>query len=260
MFSICVERLYLSKNEDKLNKIIRTFEFSEIFDTRPIYIAIDKENTYIERKYLMTIDVEMPPEPEPTPGPTTNPTTDVTTDTENNVVGDEPESGDTASAENYTHIQVMSFNFYFPKNLEPSSGACESFGNPSMMSYTLKVANGRMNEGNRSLFGILLDGGEDESAEPYELAPFSSELITGETANIMSLKFRWTTEMGVMADREWRNSTVCSLLGKTRSNFTYMLSNFYFKWTDASQPGYDPDTKQSTFSGDTEATNISISY
>ena len=115
MFAICVERLYMYNEETNLNRKISTFEFSEIYDARPIYLQVktddaesgtDLKYTYIEKKLASS----------------------------SRQPGGQDEEG-------YTFVQTITFEMYFPYKDDPSEKACEAFANAKSMSYTLKVAN-----------------------------------------------------------------------------------------------------------------------
>lgn len=236
MMSVVVERRYEPKQEDFLKKELTTFEFSEIYDMRKILIKIDSENCYVEKKNLMAIDVELTelevnasldveteetPDPTPSPDPEPEPeeeTADGTISLEDGGYGE-------GVGENYTHIQTIAFELSFPDVANPEDGACEAFGNTTSISYTLKLRHG------------------DENV--YELTP--SEVKTpeeGSTETKLTLIFKWTQEMGIMADSEWGSATEVSLIGKTGSNFIYKLDWFTLDYRNQ-EGGYDPGSKTS---------------
>jgi hypothetical protein len=229
MMSVLVERRYEPKQEDFLKKELATFEFSEIYDMRKILIKIDDENCYVEKKNLMAIDVELTeleleanldvssddPLP-PTPGQ--EETAEGTINLEDGGYGE-------GVGENYAHIQTIAFELNFPSVQNPESGTCEAFGNTTSISYTLK----------------LRHGGEDI----FELKP--SEIKTpeeGSTDTKLKLIFKWTQDMGIMADTEWGSATEVSLIGKTGSNFIYKLDWFTLDY-NGQDGGYVPSSKTS---------------
>jgi hypothetical protein len=227
MFALLIERRYMNKQDDGLTKSIKTFEFSEIFDTRPIYIRLvvnegDILYTYIEKKSLAPTDVTVTPEQQQQ---STQP---------------KEMSGE---GENFTHVQYMTFELLLPYKENPSERACETFANPSMMSYELRLSNG----------GPV---GDDESSTYYSLKPIET-IITPPpksdddeddtpltTDKKIKLKFMWTQDMGVMADTNWGGGTRCQIIAKTGSNFIYKLADFSL--SEPRQDKYTPESKTST--------------
>ena len=227
MFALLIERRYMNKQDDGLTKSIKTFEFSEIFDTRPVYIRLvvnegDILYTYIEKKSLAPTDVTVAPEQQQQ---STQP---------NEMSGE---------GENFTHVQYMTFELLLPYKENPSERACETFANPSMMSYELKLSNG----------GPV---GDDESSTYYSLKPIET-IITPPpksdddeddtpltTDKKIKLKFMWTQDMGVMADTNWGGGTRCQIIAKTGSNFIYKLADFSL--SEPRQDKYTPESKTST--------------
>ena len=245
MFSLCIERQYVNKSGDNLKRNIRTFEFGEIYDVRNILMRVDTGSTYVEKKQIANTDIEI------TELELNDVELGVTGDTlcgdtvDGQATGDiefDKDGGDSGSGtgENFIHIQSLGFEIGLPYKENPSDRTCEVFGNATMMSYTLKLKNGR--------------------DQMFTLSPV--EAVTnddGSGGGSVVLKFRWSQDMGIMADSEWQGATSCLLTGKTGSGFIYKLSWFTLKWSDSSQSGYDPGTKTSEWDADTiNYTNVQI--
>jgi hypothetical protein len=208
-------------------------------------MRVDTGSTYVEKKQIANTDIEI---------------TQLDLNAELKLVDAETECGETVSGdasgeiefdkdngdsgsgtgENFIHIQSLGFEIGLPYKENPSDRTCEVFGNATMMSYTLKLKNGR--------------------DQMFTLSPV--EAVTnddGSGGGSVVLKFRWSQDMGIMADSEWQGATSCLLTGKTGSGFIYKLSWFTLKWSDSSQSGYDPGTKTSEWDADTiNYTNVQI--
>lgn len=217
MFSLLIERLYASKNEDNLTRRLTTFEFSEIYDVRPLYIKLDSAastgNTYVEIRKIEVVEEE-----------------EQNTD-ENNENTDNGDNGETTNDEpvevTYVTSQIMSFEVNFPYNADPAQRGCEAFGNTTMMSYTLSVTNA--------------------NEEAFKLGPFKAEIVSDtSTGTKVRLGFRWQQDMGLMQDSQWRNKTRCSLTAKSGSNFIYKISDFNLKFKSQMPIGTNPETKYYT--------------
>ncbi len=223
MFAFCIERLYLSKDEDHLQRTIRTFEFGEIYDVRPIYLQVDETNTYVEKKDLSSVEVE------------------VSVEVENEgEQGEEPTSSSgtgEGSAATFAHIQTLTLELFFPKKDNPLDRACETVANAGMMSYTLNLRNAHDEAYQLPPSKVLTPGMDDDTG-------------TGEVVKegAVKLKFRWTQGMGIIADTEWQGTTRCSLVIKTGSNFIYRTVWFNLSWSgdSAQEGGYDPRSKTSS--------------
>ena len=236
MFSILVERLYTSKNEDNLTRRLTTFEFSEIYDIRPLLIKVDADGTYVEKSSLGTTDInitELDADveiPEPTPPPSGDTPTDDSSDSSDDTPTVEASTTEeinfnsgSGSGESFTHIQTITFDFSFPDIAEPSQRCCEAFANGASMSYTLMLQN---------------NGGD-----VFKISP-SSVIIPTEGGKRIKLKFRLTQDMGIFADNQWQGATKCAIIAKTGSNFIYRLDWFDMNW-GGQDGGYNPDTKTS---------------
>ena len=223
MFALCIERLYLSKDDDNLQRTIRTFEFGEIYDVRPIFLQVDESNTYVEKKDLSSVEVEV----------------EVTVESDDPEQGEEPttSSGEgQGSASTFAHIQTLTLELFFPKKDNPLDRACETVANAGMMSYTLSLRNAHDEAYQLQPNKVLTPGMDDDTG-------------TGEVVKegAVKLKFRWTQDMGIIADTQWQGTTRCSLVIKTGSNFIYRTVWFSLSWSgdSAQEGGYHPDTKTS---------------
>ena len=223
MFAFCVERLYLSKDEDNLQRTIRTFEFGEIYDVRPIYLQVDESNTYVEKRDLSSVDVKV----------------EVTVESDDPDQGEEPTSSSgtgEGSASTFAHIQTLTLELFFPKKDNPIDRACETVANAGMMSYTLNLRNAHDEAYQLQPSKVLTPGMDDDTG--------SGEVVKD---GAVKLKFRWMQDMGIIADTEWQGTTRCSLVIKTGSNFIYRTSWFNLSWSgdSAQEGGYHPSTKTS---------------
>ena len=236
IFSILVDRRYIYHGDDLLERRLRTIETSELYDCRKILIRVNQE-TYVDasgntqprtcilcRKVGATdIDIDVP---------TVEGITG-TVDEEGNVVIDQDgiEKGETnasGTSENKLHIQLITFDFVIPKNVEPEESVSEAFTDFQMMSYIFKFTN---------------DNGDTFDIQPTEITYDDSS-----TCIVLHFSLRWTTSMGVLADKEWKDKTIVSLYVKyaeTQSNFTYKLKEFYLNYKDQ-EGDYDPESKTST--------------
>jgi hypothetical protein len=80
----------------------------------------------------------------------------------------------------------------------------------------------------------VLTTGMDDDSDSHQTVP----------EGIVKLKFRWSQDMGIMADNDWQGGTSCMIVAKTGSNFIYRTQWFGLSW--GSQAGsYDPDKKSS---------------
>jgi hypothetical protein len=195
MFTICIERQYVSIEDLNLIRNIRTFEFSDIYDARPLYIQVKTdagststegpEWTYVEKRKITEGKA-------PTPG---------------------AEGDDISSL-----VQVITFELFFPTVLNPEDGCCEAFADTKSMSYTLNMKDA--NENTYSVPAI------ENTAE---------EVTEGDNKGTkIMIKFRWTQDMGTLGDENvWGDGSQCSIVAKTGSNFIYKID--WFALTGVSQ-------------------------
>ena len=215
MFAILIEKLYVSKNEDGLTRRMSTFEFSELFDVRPIFLKLDSARssgeTYVE---VRAIEVEQEQEQQNGgDGGNTNDDPAPVTKTE------------------YVNSQIMTFEFYFPDKDNPADRACEAIANTGKMSYTLKLKNANEDTFNLTPF----EATNDASASSSEMK--------------VKLKFRWQASMGLMKDEQWRGRTKCTLSAKSGSNFIYQIPEFSLRFNGQMDipTTPDPETKYYTY-------------
>ena len=214
MFAIMIEKLYVSKSEDGLTRRLSTFEFSELFDVRPVYIKLDSANNSNSNTYVEVRAIEIEEEQEQQNGG------------EGGNTNDDP--APTTRTE-YVNSQITTFELFFPYNANPAERACEAIANTAKMSYTLKLKN--------------------VSEDKFELTPFETTTDIDDTTSNMKvkLKFRWQQSMGLMQDEQWRNRTRCSLTIKSGSNFIYQIPEFNLKFNSQQSIGTDPETKYYTY-------------
>lgn len=222
MFAFLIERQYISKEEDNLKKNLKTFEFSEIYDIRSLLLKIDEELTYVEKMSGATIDFNgetQPPEQSGGEG--------------GDGGNDEPAEPTSVngSGNTFYHVQTMSFDLYFPNEPDPQAKKCETFGDTQTMSYTLKLRNN-----NEDIYEL----------SPSETSAVTDTNITHDQYRKIILTFRWTQDMGIMADNNWQRSTYCQLIARTGGNFIYRLKWFQLTWNENSQPGYNAKDKKSS--------------
>jgi hypothetical protein len=97
----------------------------------------------------------------------------------------------------------------------------------------------------------------NKNGDTYELKPSVSADTTNTDYARILFTLKWTQDMGVMADYVWQDDTSCTIIAKTRSNFTYKLNQFGFSYTG--QAGYEPSDKSSSLNpGEKATTNVSI--
>ena len=247
VFTILVNRIYIYKDNDNLQRRLRTIETSELFDCRKILIRVNQETytggtlsgqprTCILCRKLGETDINI-----------TVPTVDGATGKivddghggqevkiEKNDIqeGSESTSG---TGEDKVHIQLITFDFVVHTNVKPENSESEAFADFQMMSYIFRFKNA-----NGDTFDLKPTGIEPE--------PHSDNGCT-----ILHFTIRWTTSMGVLKDKEWQNNTIVSLYVKyseIQSNFTYKLYDFKLDYIDQ-EGDYDPRTKKSSM-GDNE--------
>jgi hypothetical protein len=215
MFAIMIEKLYVSKSEDGLTRRMSSFEFSELFDVRPIYLKLDSASnageTYVE---VRKIEIEQEEEQQENGGDGGNTNDDPAPTTE----------------VQYANSQIMTFEFLFPGNDNPADRACEAIANTGKMSYSLKVRNA--------------------NEESFNLTPFEITNDVSESSSDIKikLKFRWQQSMGLMKDEQWRGRTRCTLSAKSGSNFIYQIPEFNLKFNGQMNipENPDPETKYYT--------------
>ena len=188
-------------------------------------------------------------------------TTDTSYDDQGQETGSE-EVRESSDEENFTHVQVMTFDMFFPGLNDPMKGACEAFANTDMMSFyfTFTTSNGDAYVLEPFETKVLLQKYNEEVCDWYDEDEDELDYLpSGNTKNdkIVLLKVRWTQEMGVIADKQWNGGVICEFAAKTREGFTYKIQQFYLKFNGIFDEGgnpvnYDPDSKTSDMEVDTE--------
>jgi hypothetical protein len=132
-----------------------------------------------------------------------------------------------ADSTGQSHIQTIGFKFRFKKNAKPTESNCEAFGDYKSMSYKFIFTNGE--------------------GEKFTLS--SSEVEPGEDDNYtyISIKVKWTQDMGIAYDNEWQNGINLTILAKTRENFVYKITELTYAFGGFVDSGvsYNPETKKS---------------
>ena len=218
IFTVLVNRYYMpEEGYTRLTNMFRTIEFGDLYDIRKILLKVALgEDFTYIEKVLLG-------------------TSDVTVTPEQQEGQDKPDD-ETGTSENYVCVQTLTFDMYIPTDVNPSDSVCEAFGDYTSMSYTFKFKN--------------------KNGDTYELKPSVSADTTNTDYARILFTLKWTQDMGVMGDYVWGGSTTCTIIAKTRSNFTYKLNQFGFSWSG--QDGYDPDSKSITGDKPKISTNVSI--
>ena len=240
-FTILVDREYVYQDSDNLKRHIRSIETTDIYDCRDLFlgtlIAFPENGELASYVTATSAATEVyPPEvitgvtPDSEDIPTGDPSDPSSTEV---VTGITSSSGET-SGNTKICTQVITFQFKFDTNSGTSiqDRQCEAFADYKMMSYTFK-------------FKIKYDY--------YELVPFDiTQYIQGNDTYIR-YSIRWTEDMGIFAD--YGGSIDCEIYAKTKSNFSYRITNFKINYV--SQDHLPKDTMATD--GTKYKTEISIS-
>jgi hypothetical protein len=248
MFAVLIEKTYMSIAKDNLTKNVTTLEFSDIYDVRDLMFRINCGTNKQEAgnepySYVQKVKQSSTEQHDETK-------TD-TYDDEGNPTGTEVVKEDT-SIENFSFVQVITFEFYFPAYNDPTSACCETFANADTMSFYFTFTN---NKGDSFILEpceapkILLRT-YDENGKPVEnnedyVPPRRHDNIHDIDMDdkVVQLKVRWTQEMGIIADYDWSYGARCEVTAKKTDGFTYRLNEFTIK-AEENIP-YDPETKTS---------------
>ncbi len=233
VFTIVLEREYLSYMQDNLFKHIKTVEMTSLFDARHLLMKVDADNTYVKVN-----DVQYAPQP-PQPEP------DEDEEEGGGGGNDEPVTDETK-----TPSQTISFEFKFNFSGSPNDSQCEAFADAETMAYSF-------------IF-------KDRHGETYKLFP--SYVNLNEETGIMNMTVKWSSNMGILADKKWSidngdgtwtSHTKMLIMGKTKENFVYRLGGD--NWLSVKFSGfvggvtYDQDTKETNMEEGVEyKTNISL--
>jgi hypothetical protein len=250
MFAVLIEKTYMSTKKDNLTKNITTIELSDIYDVRDLLFRINtgttKGTTEVEAvpyTYIQKVKESSTHTHEESKTDTFDPDTGEKTGTE--------VTNEDSTSENFMHIQVITFEFYFPEFNDPISACCESFANADTMSFYFTFTN---NKGDSFILEpceppyILMrkyDTEGNEIPNDSEYLPLHHE-DTGMDDKVVQLKVRWTQEMGIIADSNWSNSALCEVAAKKSDGFTYRLNQFIIN-AEISREEYNPDDKTSTW-------------
>ena len=209
VFSVLIDRVYVSNADNMLINKIRTIETSELIDARDVLLKFDSENSYVELRKLETevkVEVEV----------LVVEAVDVTVDDDGNAdatvsTSEAPAEGE-GSGTSKSYSQTVAFKLRINLNGDPSFNVSNQvFVDYSNMSFT-----------------FMFTKGEDE----YFVDCGDVKLINDtsyETDGYMELllKMKWTQEMGTMYDEQQNvNRWGCYLLAKTSSGFSYKIGNF----------------------------------
>lgn len=233
MFAVCIERTYMYKEDDKLTKGLQVFEFSDIYDIRHIFLRVN-DGTYNggNDPYTYIQKVKSSSHTRREEETTTDDETGESTTTET-------ETTDT----NFTHVQVITFDMYFPDEKDPLNMACEAFSNVNMMAFQFKFTNKSGDIYPIDPFetkGIMKE--YDENGQAKQPLPGEEPPSKGK---IVRMKVRWSQEMGVLADSNWKNNTKVEITARKNDGFVYRLSEFKLCF-EGQDGGYNPETGEST--------------
>ena len=206
IFTILVNRYYIPEDDStNLTNMFRTIEFSDLYDVRKILLKIEIGDTKKPLTYIEKVFVS---------------TSNVVVPQEGEE-GEEKPADESGTSNNYVCVQTVTFSMCLPIDSTPSNSVCEAFADYSSMAYTFKFKN--------------------ENGDVYELRPSVSVDTSDESYPKVLFTVKWTQDMGVMADSGWRSSTKCTIIAKTRSNFTYKINEIDFTFNN--QPNYNRRTK-----------------
>lgn len=209
-FAVLVEREYEYNDDDHLTRRVHTVEASEIFDARPLWLAVHQSGAtdweYSTGDTLLTY-VEV-----------------ISGDASTNIddgsqTEDEPKP--TATTTVKTYIQTITFDMLFKNvmdsdaTLDPLTCENQAFADYTNMSYTCVFNNGSTN---------------------YFISCNNVTTTQGAKHLIVHLQFTWSSDMGILAD--WSNKTAkVELYAKTNSDFVYKLSEFKVQENNSTSKG-----------------------
>ena len=191
VFAIVIDREYLYKSEDMLNRRFRTVECSDLFDARHVLLKPTPNNP--------GIPVEINDE---------GVATSYDTPASYVMVSSAATEAANASANTKIHIQVLAFRMKFSTTGLPTAWQCQAFANYEMMSYIFKFTDNANN-----IYYVNCN-------EFY----FSKK--SRDDVYFLDFVVKWTQNMGIMIDNNWSSGALVEIYAKTPSNFTYKLSEF----------------------------------
>lgn len=219
VFSVLVDRVYVSNSDNMLINNIRTVETSELIDARDVLLKFDPENSYVELRNLETevkVEVEVP----------VVEGVNVEVDDEGSATGeavtsDEPVEGD-GSGTSKSYSQTVAFKLRLNLTGDPA----------------FNVSNQVFVDYSNMSFSFMFTKGEDE----YFVDCGDTKLLNEETFQTdgfmeLLLKMKWTQEMGTMYDQDSGTSRWgCYMLAKTASSFSYKIGNFVLQAAPQEMP------------------------
>lgn len=252
MFAVLLEKTYMSRTDDNLTRNITTLEFSDIYDVRDILFRINNEEIDLNKKpeatskyytYIDKVKISSIERHETTQTDTYDEETGQKTGTE--VTTDDEE------IKNYTHVQVITFDFYFPDFNDPQKECCDAFANANTMSFYFTFTNNIGDtftidaEEPKVLIRKFDEDGEKINLEDY--VPYEGESDKKDKKDkAVLLQVRWTQEMGIILDTNWKSNTVCQVFARKSDGFTYRLNKFRINVDWVSEDiDYNQDTRTS---------------
>jgi hypothetical protein len=187
MFTILVERIYKSTDEDGLEKDLHAFEFGDLYDIRDIYLKVTVDNdgdwNYIIKK------------------------TETTDEGETTVI---------------KYIQTISFDLYFPPEEDPNDRACENIGVKNVLNKLVEYSvvfidpndDSKIYEATTSACAINPETNQCE----YD--------VSGTSAVVVRVKADCPEEMKYLGSDEWMDNRRCYIKVRTSSGFTYKTATF----------------------------------
>ena len=218
VFSVLVDRVLVSDEDDNLTKQLRVIETSELFDARHLLMKIVvKDETNGRTHHGTYVTLSQP----------SNTTYDIDIDIDIPTSGSGEDSGndtihETVNGYDSTRLfsQTLTFEMRFDTSddTDVDSRQNASFANYSMMSYTFKF--------------------KDRNDNVFTITP--SEVFSFTDGNYMYLRFilKLPTNMGVFMDSQWsgprlEDRIVCTMFARTNNGFVYKLSNFRIEFNCA---------------------------
>lgn len=234
---IVVEREYLYLDNDNLKRRLRTVECSDLIDARHLLIRENTDTIPVKNDdgtissltasyVIATRGSVFPPEV----------VTDVDPDQGSVEIPDQEPQGvvtdvheDKKGTYTLFHNQVLTFRMKFDMSGTPPNWQCQAFASYDIMSYIFKFSD----KNNRNIYYINCN--EFYVTKQSDLVYYIDYVV------------KWTQDMGILADENWRNNTKVEIYAKTPSNFTYKVSQFLLEFNAATgqewkvDPNYDCD-------------------
>ena len=229
VFTVLVDREYQLQEDDNLVKHIRSIETSDLFDCRDLYMKVtlsgQSSETDVNESGLTYVEMRRDYQEDISAASVDNGS--ISTGTEHKE--EQTSCGDTVSfdvqttnlgpdtrvGEDSTRIfsQTITFDMAFDarESTEVPDRQNEAFADYSMMSYTFRFTSAQNEE--------------------FDVTPSEVFLIDNGTMKILRFIIRWSTDMGILADKKWTGDNQVrpvpvSIYARTASNFIYKLTNF----------------------------------